>query len=214
MCIIFDIETGPLPLETIQEKLPPFDKSEIKHPGEFDPAAVKVGNMIDQTKINVKIEKARQAHADAVSSYADNVQRAEKKHWLDIMDRAALSPITGQIVAIGYSGKGAKLDAAINNRSEKELLLFFWKQYEKARAAGRKLIGFNIKEFDVPFICQRSWIHRIDVPASILTPTHYLASTFLDLMDVWRVGSRSRGPAGHGTLDTICKSLGLPGKPD
>lgn len=51
--IIFDIETGPLPVDQID--IPPFDESEVK-----------VGNIKDPAKIAAKVEAARAAHRQSV----------------------------------------------------------------------------------------------------------------------------------------------------
>ena len=72
--IAFDIETGPASLEELSLMEVPFD-----------PATVKIGNLKDQVKIEEKIEAAR------------------KNHELDFINKAALSPFTGRVIAIGWA---------------------------------------------------------------------------------------------------------------
>ncbi|MFG0260997.1 MAG: ribonuclease H-like domain-containing protein [Novipirellula sp. JB048] len=210
--IVFDIETGPLPLEEIQQTLPPFDRESVKHPGEFDPSSVKIGNL-GEAKAAEKIEKARESHEAECVKHAENLDKAESKHWFDILDKAALSAVTGQVVAVGYQGKQRTLHLAIDGISERSLLAQFWRTYKSARAARRSLVGFNIKPFDVPFLAQRSWILGVEVPPTILTATGYLDNVFIDLMDRWKCGVRGWGQNGHGTLDAVCRSCGLTAKP-
>lgn len=213
--IVFDIETGPLQLDRIKEVLPPFDPDSIgKPPGEFDPDSVKVGNLTDQAKIDAKFKAAREKHAKAVDDFDHKQRNAETDYWQDQLNKAALSAVVGQVVAIGYHGKNRTLHLAVDGVSESALLMKFWKVYSQARADRRVMTGFNIKGFDVPFLAQRSWALGIDVPASILTPTGFLENTFVDLLDRWKCGVRWGGQAGHATLDTVCKALGLPSKYD
>lgn len=210
--VIFDIETGGLPLEQLQSVLPPFDRNSMKHPGQFDPKSVKVGNL-GEAKANEKIDKSREDHTTACVRFQEDLARAEACYWTDIQDKAALSAVTGQVVAIGYLGRKETLHLAVDGVSERALLVNFWKQYLTLRKSSRPLVGFNIKAFDIPFLAQRSWSLNVEVPASILTPTGYLDSMFVDLMDRWKCGVRGWGQSGHGTLNAVCKSCGLSGKP-
>ncbi|MCD0459144.1 ribonuclease H-like domain-containing protein [Roseiconus lacunae] len=211
--IVFDIETDSLPLEEIQSVLPPFDPSSIgPPPGEFDPDSVKTGNTKDQAKIDAKIEAAREKHVADIAGYERKQATAETNHWNDVVSKAALSAVTGRVCAIGYAGKNEQLHLAIGDVSERQLLLKFWQVYKTCRTSNRPLVGFNIKPFDVPFIAQRSWALGIEVPSTLLTPTGYLDQTFIDLRERWQCGVRWGGQSGHGTLDAVCRSCGLPAK--
>jgi hypothetical protein len=214
--VAFDIETGPLPLERLQEILPPFDSSSIgPHPGSFDENAVKLGNLKDPVKITEKIAAAKTAHDKAVADYEEKLANGEPAYWAAIERDAALCAITGQVCAIGYQGIQQKLHLAVGNVTEKQLLIQFWKIYQEKRKERRSMVGFNIKAFDVPFICQRSWILGVDVPSTITTPTGYLDSTFVDLAEIWKAGNRGAwGKPGMGSLDVICRAMGIKGKPD
>ena len=70
--IVFDLETGPLAESELSALLPPFD-----------PAEVKTGNLKDPAKI------------------AEKIAEAEANHRRDFIERAALDPLTGRVVAIG-----------------------------------------------------------------------------------------------------------------
>lgn len=214
--IAFDIETGSLPVERLREILPPFDPASLgPHPGIFKSEAVKVGNLKDAKKIAEKIELAKAAHDKSIAEYDDKLANGEPAYWQAIADDAALSAITGQVVAIGYQGKKETLHVAIDGVTESQLLTQFWKIYQQGRAERRSLVGFNIKGFDVPFIAQRSWMIGVEVPSTITTATGYLDPVFIDLAERWKVGNRGAwGKPGYGTLDTITKSLGIAGKPD
>ena len=211
--IIFDIETGPLPLEQIKRILPPFDRTTLgAEPKPFDPSAVKLGNTKDEKLIADKIAAAKAKHESDSVSWWQSAEKAEPDYWAAIEERAALSSITGQVLAIGYSGQAQQIHTVGDGVQESALLAHFWGIYKKARAAHRKLIGFNSKGFDIPFLVQRSYILGVDVPAMILTPTGYLEATFVDLADIWKAGNRGWGEKGFGSLDTIAKALGVGSK--
>jgi hypothetical protein len=58
--IVFDIETGPLPSDEIRANSAPFVPA--PPPGDFDPSAVKLGNLKDEAKIAAKINDAREEY--------------------------------------------------------------------------------------------------------------------------------------------------------
>lgn len=92
--VIFDIETEPLPVEEIEKRIP-----------EFDPSAVKTGNLKDPVKIMEKIE---QAQANHLQSY---------------IDKAGLEPTLSVPCAIGYIINGK---VELHFDKPKELINQFW----------------------------------------------------------------------------------------
>lgn len=208
--IVFDIETGPLPDEKLRTIFDEFDRSSVQHPGEFDPASVKVGNL-GEAKAAEKINAAKIAHEEAVANYGRNVAAAESNYWQEIRSRAALSAITGRVLLIGYkSDKQEGLHHITDTRSEEHLLSAFWAQYEKCRKSDRQMVGFNSKDFDIPFIAQSSIILGVPVPKTLLQNDRYLDKTFVDLRDKFGFGQWQP----KGSLDFICRGCGIPGKPE
>lgn len=209
--VIFDIETGPLPSEQLRVIMPAFDPVSIRHPGEFDQAAVKVSHLKDPAKITAKIEAEKQKHADAVASFTTDLAAAEANYWREVESKAALSALTGEVLAIGYKGQKTVLDYVGEASTEASLLTKFWSQYRNLRKDGRRMIGYNIAFFDIPFLVQRSWIAGVTVPDTIYAgPGRYLEPTFIDLAQAWSGSARN----GFVKLDTIAKAFGIPGKPD
>jgi hypothetical protein len=207
--IAFDIETGPLDLDTIKQVLPSFDPASLgPHPGQFDPASVKTGNMKDQAKIDAKIADAQAAHALAVEKYERSLSTAEPAYWDEQQAKAALSALTGQVLAIGYCGDRVLLDHISETTSEKQLLMRFWNQFIRCREKGRRMVGWNIEGFDVPFLCQRSAILGVTVPDKVFTDAGWLDFTFIDLMKRWSRPART--PV---KLDSVARAIGLNGKP-
>lgn len=189
--LVFDLETEPVPEERLRELLPTFDESSVEVvKGEFDPSTVKVGNLKDPAKIAEKVESAKQIHETMRDAGDSIITEARQKHWDDFVSRAALSPITGQILVIGYyateSGKGG-----IHEGPESELIVGFWKKYEECRASHRRLVGHNIAGFDIPFLVRRSWMLDIPVPSTVFDKGKWLDSTTLaDTMSLWGCGNR------------------------
>ena len=71
-----------------------------------------------------------------------------------------LNPIDSKIVAIGI--RYGNQDIIIQNENEKQILEDFWTKWrtiKKGRALN--IVGFNIKDFDIPFIVTRSFIHNV-----------------------------------------------------
>lgn len=206
--LIFDIETGPLPDEQLKAFLPPFVPP--KHPGEFDPASVKIGNLKDEAKIAAKVEEARAAHAQALADYTITVLQAETDHWLDFVSKAALSPVTGRILAIGYHST-EKQKTAIDghdglDESETRIIQAFWTQYVKSRKSNRKMVGCNILDFDLPFICRRSLILNVEIPATAFDG-RFFDPLFVDVRKLWLFGQHSSSCSS--SLDYIAKALGV-----
>ncbi len=74
-----------------------------------------------------------------------------------------LNPIDSRIVALGVRHKGE--DTIILAGDEKKMLEEFWILWKKKMMGDPtlKVVGFNIKEFDIPFIVTRSFINDVEV---------------------------------------------------
>ena len=165
-------------------------------------AAVKYGNTKDPAK---RAEKLAEIKAAYEKTLADEGATREA-HKAEFIDRAALSALTCQIVAIGLkSEKGCKILAG----DEVEIIKAFWKLYGNAVAQKRRMIGHNILGFDLPVLVRRSYILGIDVPPGLLVNGRFWSDTFCDTMQVWGCGSRD-----FIGLDVLSRVLGGPGKPD
>jgi len=176
--IVFDVETGPLPENELISMMPAFD-----------PAEVKTGNLKDPAKI------------------AEKIAEAEANHRRDFFDKAALDPLTGRVIAIGTLDLETDNFAIISNVDEAQLLREFWHLTRGEMGRINPLIGFNICNFDLPFLYRRSWKHRIAVPFGIRRG-RYWCDQVVDLRDAWQLGDRQA----RGSLDSIAKHLGVGAK--
>lgn len=146
---------------------------------EFEPAK----NLKDPEKIAADIESKRSA-------------------WID---RAALDPMTGQVLAVGVQNAEYGF-AAIAEPSEAETVSKFWSYVMAAGASGRYMVGWNIFGFDIPFMSMRALRHGVYVPAyewHRLTPYCHRWEHFIDLARVF--GQKHGG--GIYSLDSASKFL-------
>jgi hypothetical protein len=173
--LFFDIETGPLPDGELAALIPPFDRSEVK-----------VGNLGP--------EKA-----------AQKILEAEQRHWQEFHDHAALDPLTGQVLAIGmlYADSG---EAVVIEPGDDEagMLREFWGRCRGEQGRVHQLVGFNICQFDLPFLFRRSWKHRVPVPFGYRRG-RYWSDQVVDLREIWQAGDRQA----RGSLDSIARHLGV-----
>jgi hypothetical protein len=207
--LIFDIETEALSEEHIRRIVEPFKPP--PHPGEFDPASVKYGNTKDAAKRADKLAECQAAHAKAVAEYETNCQAEEAEYWRKAIERAALSPLTGRVLAIGVRNATNGNAAIVAEEDETATLAEFWSKYAKCRPNNRKLVGQNIFGFDLPFLIRRSWMLGMDVPSTV-REGRYWDRIFIDTQEVWLCGQRW-GECESG-IDLIGKALGLGGKLD
>lgn len=77
------------------------------------------------------------------------------------IDKAALSPTTGIVQAIGVITSDSEY-ICVCDEDEKRLLELFWSIIEQE--VSEPLVGWNILNFDLPFLVSRSWAHGIRVP--------------------------------------------------
>lgn len=210
--IVIDIETRPLSLERLKQVVPAF-KSQLQHPGEFDPASVKLGNLKDETKIRMKVDQAEMDHQKRCASFYYDLAREESDYWSEIQSKAALAAETATVCAIGYTNTSGTVAIDLDlEMTEEQIIRRFWSKVAACQQASpqRQVIGFNSNKFDIPFLVRRSWYLGVDVPRGVFTPTGYLSHVFIDLLDIWQCGNRRD----YVSLDRVCRACGIPGKPD
>jgi hypothetical protein len=184
--LFFDIETEPLPRNQLVDLQPA--------PVAFDPYAVKAGNIKDPVKLAEKIEACRIAHE------ADQLRAVT-----EFYERAALSPVTGRVLAIGYRRAGCEGVEIIDHLDEAKTLTEFWGLM--ADHTPSTPCGFNCLDFDLPFLVRRSWLHEVRSPKWIREGMWWNRG-ILDLRLIWTFGDK-RGP---GSLNDVAKFFGLPPK--
>jgi len=187
--LVFDIETGPAwtPCDSPRhcqeycERLGIIWTDELEDLGPFDPNSVAVGNLKDPEKIKAKIETKRRDHQIAIEELAKKRAAAERDFWASILDKAALSPVTGRVLAIGYFHSGQYAVDEIDGLGECELLKRFWQRYK----TGYRVTGWNIAGFDVPFLLARSAYYGLPIPKGLFARGKWLSDQFVDLQQIF-----------------------------
>jgi uncharacterized protein YprB with RNaseH-like and TPR domain len=163
----------------------PLPRPELVIPP-FDPSQVKLGNIKNPDLI------------------AEKIQKAEENHVTDYIKNAALDALSGQVLCIGYKVPGEKARVLCADADgEKEMLVQWWKIVAGFERQPR-LVGFNTKAFDLPFLYKRSWKHRV-TPPYWLRHGRYWNDLILDLREIWQLGDNRA----HGSLAAICRHLNL-----
>ena len=115
--------------------------------------------------------------------------------------KTSLRAHTGKILCIGYiKDGGAQQNEGVLTGPERKILEEFW---ELARDV-EQFIGFNVVEFDLKYIWQRSIILSIP-PTKILLSNNNPTHSVFDVMQEWDMWSTRD----HISLDTLSKTLGV-----
>ena len=134
----------------------------------------------DPTKIAAHVEKKRQEY----------------------VEKAALSPLTGRVLAIGILTEGEK---GIFEGSEENILTEFWRYFRHNSEA--QWVGHNTHSFDWPFLIKRSWKLNITAPSGI-RDGRWFRKNLRDTMEMFTGG-------GYGeriSLDRLARFLGCGSK--
>lgn len=215
--VISDIETGPLPDDELSRFFD-FDPSKVKDceliGQTFDPSSVKHGNTKDEAKRAEKEESERAKFEQAKAAAIKAMKSGESDQFAELKGRAALSPITGRVLCIGFYSL-TKDKIKIIEGDEPDLLAVFWEQYSKIRESNRSIIGHNFFGFDLPFMVRRSLILRVDVPRTVYQLAGRYVNwdkMFQDTMQAWQMGQFGSSVAC--SLHEVSRAFGLKGKKD
>ena len=207
----WDIETGPEADDIVLQFTKPF--AAYVEPEAFDPKKVKLGNRKDPAAIEHYIAEAKVKHAEAATAEKAEYEAKRAEYYRKAIDHAALSPLTGRILAIGllYADGAEEILTAEDDAQEAAIIRRFLSIYTDHLADSNQLVGFNTGAnsgggFDLGFVARRAMKYGID--ASVLRSTRGWGSAFIDLLDVWRCGDRTL----FVDLDTLCRYFGLDGK--
>jgi uncharacterized protein len=108
-----------------------------------------------------------------------------------------LNPIDSKIVAIGIRYNFENI--IISRKNEKEILVSFWNKWKELKKnITIKIVGFNVKNFDLPFIVSRSFIHNVSVSSFLLK----------DIIDIREKINAYRYGKTRGTLKDYAKLIG------
>lgn len=152
----------------------------------FKPDSVKLGNLKDPEKVKAKLADAER----------------------DFEKDAALHPEKGEVLAVGFMNSAGM---CIHCSTEEEILVKSWETISRHLTAQRPIVGWNILEFDLPFLINRSRLHGVHVPIEVFRydGRWIWHSKFKDLMKLWVCGK-------YGSMisqDKVARFLGVGSKP-
>src|SRR3989338_9210828 len=108
-----------------------------------------------------------------------------------------LNPIDSKVVAIGIrTGNGTTI---LMGEDERKMLQDFWWEWRKVQSPVLQVIGFNIANFDIPFLVTRSFIHNVPI-------VPFTLKSIIDLRE--KVNAYRHGPS-RGTLKEFAGVMGI-----
>lgn len=162
---------------------------------------IETGPLGDEHLAMLKPEmEANRTLKDPLKIQADLL--AKEAAWIE---KAALSPLTGQILAIGLLGTNqpeGEQDLILDG-DEASMLHKVWVLWGE----GSRFFGFNVK-WDFRFMAVRSWALGVPVPVDLMEG-RYFNKRIVCLQEV--VTFYSREISGF-SLEATCAAFGLPGK--
>jgi hypothetical protein len=145
------------------------------------------------------------------SKYPDNLGKSDDDLFIE---KAALQAEFGRIVCISFgkvkfNEEGDPIAQIVSyTGSEDEILTQSLKLINGLSKSGIKLIGHNIKRFDVPFICKRAFITGHDIPQILqIWDKKPWETALVDTSELWSFGAWQEG---FTSLDLLSAVLDVP----
>lgn len=212
--MVFDIESAKLAEEDMPFLPSCFEQTELPPMPEFT------------SKFSADLEKREADINEKIRKWKQEEEQKIIQQRIDFMDKAAICPDFGRIVAIGVGfsdgNGGASFEMNFSpDVGEKEMIEIFLEQQAKVIKSGFRIAGFNCLGFDYPFIYWRAVLlgvsHQLLEDAGIKFHPKWglqLPGNCFDLMSIAKVRPfrGERGELKYDTLDQVAKALGLPAK--
>lgn len=145
-----------------------------------------------------KHEMLREIHAKRMEKFKKTGSVKGEETFEEYLEATGLDGAFGRIACIAYAFDGDPVQTIFGE--EKYIINEFWRV-----ARGVDLyVGFNLLDFDLRFIYQRSIILGIKPPFQI-SFARFRSEPVYDVMWEW-----SKWGANRISLDTLCKALGIP----
>lgn len=128
--------------------------------------------------------------------------------------RAALHSEFSQIICVSFAMVQSETSMSVKSifgHDEKDVLIKVLNLIDKLSAKigpGFKLVGHNIKRFDVPVLCKRSLINGVALPDVL--QIHNLKPWEFPMIDTAEIWSHGAWQEGFTSLDLLCAVLGIP----
>lgn len=145
---------------------------------------------------------AKEAHVVLQEIYDKKVIDGKKvpAEFIEFIEKTSFDGAFGRIACISY-GINNDVVKTITKENEKEMLQEFWQVAKNIDL----FVGFNIIDFDMRFIIQRSIIWGVQ-PTQNLSFARYRSSPMYDVMYEWSKWNTQDKVS----LDALAKALGIP----
>ena len=142
--------------------------------------------------------------------YPDNANKSASDLFIE---KAALQAEFGRIVCISFGKVKFNEDSepiiqlVSYTGDESSILNSAFKLISGLSKNGVKLVGHNIKRFDIPFMCKRSFINRLELPEALkVWDKKPWEIPVVDTCDLWSFGAWQEG---FTALDLLTAVLGI-----
>ncbi len=218
---VFDCETIPKPAEELLASIPPFNPEDVKYGNAKDPE--KRAAILANAEVKHREDYIRDAALDPrtghvkLAGFLDPVTDEINVYCWETDLAIALrvsAHFDSDSVRVGcFKDEKAFLAAVIMRITS----ILAEPGYVDRNAAGHvighvaegSVIGYSIKDFDLPFLFKRAWLTGNPISARRFRRGRYWVDSIVDLRDLWTFGDKFEGSGG---LNGLAKSLGLPGK--
>lgn len=176
--------------------------------------------VFDIETVGVEFESLSESQQEFLLRYAEIETDVAKSELLkeEVKKSLSLYPFTAKVVAIGMlNTESEKMIVLYENRekeewqnaekqityksmSENEMLQNFWKYAEKSK----KLISFNGRNFDLPFLMMRSAMNKIK-PTKNFLKNRFDTSMHIDLLEQFTYYGLTK----KFNLDFYCHAFGI-----
>lgn len=194
--LCYDIETGPLPMDTI--------KSILRY---RDPKEPKLGNAKKRETIERKIKEWEEQKEERESEFYGKAYR-----------EAPLNPLTGRVFAVSYHLQWNDREPVHETRlvlnpsqeanAIKEILDRIYDVFHR----GGQVVTYNGDSFDLPFLINRARVLRLDMSSGVSLVNEFgkTPGNFVDLAKAWMLnGSNYNRSYSLPKLEDLCSAFGI-----
>lgn len=170
-------------------------------------------NLDELKKINPKLVELWNKRTEYLrEKFTDNLL---KTHEEIFQSKGGLHSEFGKIICISFASLKKNNTIAtksifIENDNEKDLLIRAMKlidQFMNVAGPMARLVGHNIKRFDIPVLCKRSIINNITIPECL--NLHSLKPWEQKIIDTCELWSHGAWQEGFVSLELLCEVLGI-----
>ena len=142
--------------------------------------------------------------------YPDNKGKSDEDLF---QAKSALQAEFGRIISITIGlikfvdGEPVANLASYSGEDEVDILTRVFTAITKMEKTGIKVVGHNIKRFDIPFICKRAFINGISLPTTLqVWDKKPWETALIDTSELWSFGAWQEG---FTSLDLLATVLGI-----